>query len=118
MRIGKRMKSGSKAPHLTAKAGGVTRISSGRRISPVASITSPKLLLIMMQVKTLLKTLMRTYLPWMLHLLKVMMFCVRVPVLSEKMYWICPSSSFSVVVLRDNRHARPLQLSKKKRPVE
>ena len=49
----------------------------------------------MMKVKTLLAT----NLPWMLHLLKVMMFWVRVPVLSEKMYWIWPSSSFSVVVL-------------------
>ena len=64
----------------------------------MASITSPKLLLIMVKVKTLL----RTNLPWMLHLLKVMMFWVRVPVLSEKMYWIWPNSSFSVVVLRQN----------------
>lgn len=36
--------------------------------------------------------------PFMLHLLKVITFCVRVPVLSEKMYWIWPSSSFNVVV--------------------
>src|SRR4029434_2284770 len=34
----------------------------------------------------------------MVHLLKVMMFLVRVPVLSEKMYLIWPSSSFRVVV--------------------
>lgn len=38
-------------------------------------------------------------LPLMEQRLKVMMFCVKVPVLSEKMYLICPSSSFSVVVL-------------------
>lgn len=36
--------------------------------------------------------------PLMEHLLKVMMFWVRVPVLSLKMYSTCPSSSFSVVV--------------------
>lgn len=32
------------------------------------------------------------------HLLKTMMFCVRVPVLSEKTYSTWPSSSLSVVV--------------------
>lgn len=34
----------------------------------------------------------------MLHFLKAMMFCVRVPVLSEKMYSIWPNCSFRVVV--------------------
>lgn len=36
--------------------------------------------------------------PLMLHLLNVIMFWVRVPVLSENMYCIWPSSSFNVVV--------------------
>lgn len=34
----------------------------------------------------------------MVHFLNCMIFCVRVPVLSEKTYWIWPSSSFRVVV--------------------
>lgn len=34
----------------------------------------------------------------MVHFLNCMMFCVRVPVLSEKMYWIWPSCSLRVVV--------------------
>lgn len=34
----------------------------------------------------------------MVHFLNCMMFCVSVPVLSEKMYSIWPSCSFSVVV--------------------
>lgn len=38
-------------------------------------------------------------LPLMEHLLKTIMFCVSVPVLSEKMNSTWPSSSFRVVVL-------------------
>ena len=57
-------------------------------LTSVISTTSP-----------VFKSIMSPYaLPAMLHLLNVMMFCVKVPVLSEKMYWICPSSSFNVVV--------------------
>lgn len=33
------------------------------------------------------------------HFLKLMMFCVRVPVLSEKMYSIWPSWSLRLVLL-------------------
>lgn len=37
--------------------------------------------------------------PSMQHFLNVMIFCVKVPVLSEKTYWICPRWSFRLVLL-------------------